>query len=286
MAPLLTRGRVSAALLASLALTLLVALLVTLLVTLGLSFAAAGAGQPAPLAERLKEHPALRALPPRLAWAWERPEDLRWLPADAGVAWLHSRILLQGEQALVMPRAQPMQVRPETVLVPVVHVDASVRQPPALTAPQRQRIVAQLLRAAAQAPSRVVQLDFEVRLSQSAFLADVVRAARQALPADVALSITALASWCASDTWLQGLPADEIVPMAFRMSRDSAVLRSRLQAQDGRFTAEGCGRAIGSATDEPLAGLRAPRHYVFSPRPWTPAAWAAHPFDTAPVAAD
>ncbi|HEY0060755.1 MAG TPA: hypothetical protein VGC21_01465, partial [Telluria sp.] len=27
---------------------------------------------------------ALAALPPTMLWAWERPEDLRWLPPDVG----------------------------------------------------------------------------------------------------------------------------------------------------------------------------------------------------------
>lgn len=215
-------------------------------------------------------HAALQALPGRMAWAWERPEDLRWLPADAGVAYVATSVGLQGDAVLLRPRANPLQVPRSAALVPVVHVDASTRQPPALSPAQRDAIVQQLLRAAQVSPTRVVQLDFEARLSQRAFLADVVRAARRALPADVALSMTALASWCAGDRWMQALPADEIVPMAFRMSRDSSTLRRQL-AEHGRFRA--CPQAIGSATDEPLPAVGPLRHYVFSPRPWTASAW-------------
>lgn len=76
---------------------------------------------------------------------------------------------------------------------------------------------------------------------------------------------------------MHGLPADEVVPMAFRMSRDSAVLRSLL-SQQGSFSRPQCDRAIGTATDEPLPGLRATRRYAFSPKPWTLAAWQGHPF--------
>ena len=67
---------------------------------------------------------------------------------------------------------------------------------------------------------RVVQLGFEVRQLQRAFSSAVVQDVRRQLPADTALSITALASWCAGDYWLHDLPADEIVPMARRMGRD------------------------------------------------------------------
>ena len=237
----------------------------------GLVLLLAGTGSVA--APAAPPHPALQALPSTLLWAWERPEDLRWLPADVGVAYVSTRIALSGDQAAVHPRANPLRLAPGTARVPVVHVDASTRQPPQLTAGQQATIVDQLLQAAQHAPQQVVQLDFEVRLSQRAFLADLVRAARRALPPQVALSVTALASWCAGDAWLAGLPADEIVPMAFRMSRDSAVLRRQLNAQ-GRFNGPGCGRAVGTATDEPLPGWQRPagvREYVFSPRPWTAA---------------
>jgi hypothetical protein len=231
-------------------------------------------------------HAALRQLPPRMAWAWERPEDLRWLPPDTGVAYLATSIWLHGNAVALRPRAQPLWLHEGTVRLPVVHVDASTADPPALDAAQAQAVVQQVLLAAAGSPSRVVQLDFEARLSQRAFLTQVVRQARLALPADTALSMTALASWCAGDAWLDDVPADEVVPMAFRMSRDGPVLRARL-ARDGAFSRKRCRDAIGSATDEPLPGLVAPRHYVFSPRPWTAAAWQAHPFarPARPVAA-
>jgi len=35
------------------------------------------------------------------------------------------------------------------------------------------------------------------------------------------LSITALASWCAGDPWITGLPIDEAVPMLFRLGPDT-----------------------------------------------------------------
>mgnify|MGYP006992424461 CR=1 FL=1 len=218
---------------------------------------------------------ALTALPWRMAWAWERPEDLRWLPPDAGVAYVAVSLWLEDGETRVGPRRQPLRVRPDTPLVPVVHVDASASRPPRLLPAQRQALVDALVSAAAVAPRRVVQLDFEARASQRAFLADVVREARRLLPPDVALSITALGSWCAGDAWLDPLPADEVVPMAFRMAHDSAPLRALL-ARRGHFPRPECARAIGSATDEPLAGLSAARHYVFSPRAWTAAAWQRH----------
>jgi hypothetical protein len=219
-------------------------------------------------------HPALARLPAQMLWAWQRPEDLRDLPADIGVAYVATAIIIEGETATVQARQQPLLIAQPTARVPVVHVDVSWRNPPALNAVQSDA-----------SNTQVVQLDFEVRRSQRQFLSAVVLAARQQLPADVALSMTALASWCAGDNWLAGVAADEIVPMAFRMAAGDTEIRALL-VKHGRFRPPHCQQAIGTATDEPLQNLppASPlvtnnaqsknfRHYHFSPKPWTLSQW-------------
>lgn len=215
---------------------------------------------------------ALEALPPTMLWAWERPEDLRWLPREAGVAYVAATLELEAGQVRLRRRGYPLLVRPDTVVVPVIHVDASWRRPPVLGAVQHAAIVDQVLAAARRSSSRVVQLDFEVRLSQRAFLLAVVSDIRRRLPADVALSATALASWCAGDYWIGALEADEVVPMAFRMARDDGPIRTLLAAQGG-FVRPRCRTALGMATDEPGIDARARRRYFFSPRSWDQDTW-------------
>ncbi len=230
-------------------------------------------------------HPALASLPAHMLWAWQRPEDLRDLPADIGVAYVASSITIEGETATVQARQHPLLMAPSTARVPVVHVDVSWRNPPALNAVQSEVIIKALREAVALSNTQVVQLDFEVRRSQRQFLSDVVIAARRQLPANVALSMTALASWCAGDNWLAGTAADEVVPMAFRMAAGDTEIRALL-AKNGRFQPLHCQHAIGTATDEPLQNLppTSPlvtnnaqsknfRHYHFSPKPWMPSQW-------------
>lgn len=212
------------------------------------------------------------ALPPTMVWAWERAEDLRWLPADVGVAYVASTIELESGRVRERPRAYPLLVRDDTPTVPVVHVDASWRRPPVLDAAQRNAIVNAVRKAAAHSASHAVQLDFEVRRSQRPFLLDVVAAIRGALPDDISLSVTALASWCAGDYWIGELAADEIVPMAFRMSQDDARIRSLL-AEHGGFPRNRCRAAIGIAADEPVTASGTRRRYLFSPVSWTPQQW-------------
>lgn len=248
-------------------------LLILLLLCIGCS--ALRADVPLDVVQR---HPALAQLPARMLWAWERPEDMRWLPADIGIAYVASSILLRGEEAVVRPRTSPLLLADGTAMVPVLHVDASWRTPPALNQQQSARIVQELLRVAKRGNRNVVQLDFEVRRSQRPFLARTMAEIRRQLDPRIALSVTALASWCLDDAWLPAGVADEVVPMAFRMGPGQNDLRARLHRQG--FTQKNCRDAAGYASDEPPMRSVAARAYYFSPRPWTAASWQAMQSDT------
>lgn len=217
-------------------------------------------------------HPALASLPADMLWAWERSEDLRWLPDGIGVAYVASSIKLDQAMITITPRANPLKLKPATKVVPVVHVDAAWGLHPVLNTAQKEAVVAQVLKSAQ--GYRVVQLDFEVLRSQRAFLQQVVQEIRTKLPADTALSMTALASWCSGDYWLQEIAADEIVPMAFRMGPEQQIIRQQL-ARDQHFPHAKCNLALGYASDEVLIKTQAQRRYYFSPQAWTPARWQA-----------
>ena len=68
------------------------------------------------------------------------------------------------------------------------------------------------------------------------------------------------------------MPADEIVPMAFRMARDDGAIRHILMNHGG-FTRPRCQDAVGIATDEPLEVRAQTRRYFFSPTAWDADAW-------------
>ncbi len=221
-----------------------------------------------------KLHPALYKLPKQIVWAWQRPEDLRFLPANIGVAYVASSITLENSHVFTQARQHALLVNPSASIIPVVHVDSSWRDTPSLSDIQAQAIVDELTHVAAFSNANVVQLDFEVRRSQQAFLAKVVSAARQQLPKATALSVTVLASWCAGDYWIGALNADEIVPMVFRMAAGDVAIRQQLASQ-GHFKHANCQAAIGTAIDEPAIALdtHSLRHYYFSPKPWTAQLW-------------
>jgi hypothetical protein len=207
---------------------------------------------------------------PLILWAWERPEDLRFAGVEAEVAVQTGFVELAGDGLQTRGRSFPLKsaVPPSTALV---HVQIDHQRPLEWTPLLRARTSAAILHYAAAFPTRRVQLDFEVRASERAVLLDVLADLRRGLPSGTLLSMTALASWCDTEGWLERAPVDEIVPMLFRMTAGGEALRKRLAA-GGDFRNPRCRAALGVATDSPID--RAPpgrRVYLFNPRSWTAA---------------
>jgi hypothetical protein len=209
-------------------------------------------------------------IPPTVLWAWERPEDLRFVDSrETGVAFLSRTVYLRGEETVVRPRLQPLEVRPQTFLVAVVRIETDRRDRPALSPAQIEKTVAAANEAANAKGVRALQIDFDAVVSERDFYRSLLSALREKLPERTPLSITALASWCLGDNWLAGLDVDEAVPMLFRMGVDERRVREFLDA-GGEFREPRCQGSAGLSTDEKLHLARRPaRRYVFSPRAWT-----------------
>ena len=231
----------------------------------------------AALALALAPARALADPPPALVlWAWERPEDLRFAPADVGVAYLRATVDVRPGAVRVAPRRQSLRVREGAYVMAVVRVEARPRGV-AITPAARDRIVGAVVEAARAPGVRGVQVDFDAGASQREVYRDVLAGVRRALGADVWLSITALASWCESDAWLDAaaLPVDEVVPMVFTMGVGGAEVLRALRGR-GAFRAVACRGSVGWAAGEPTVPLRGiTRRYVFNARPWGAAALRA-----------
>jgi hypothetical protein len=205
--------------------------------------------------------------PLTMLWAWETPEDLTTLdPSKAGVAFL-SRELLLGASMQVRPRQQPLHLPPNTWRMAVVRIETAPD-----FAPNADSIaaVAHAIAAVAQQPNvRAVQVDFDATASQRAFYAAVLTQLRPQLPPNMPLSITALVSWCGSDSWLHRLPIDEAVPMFFRMGGPAAIRATR--PKDTPSVREPlCLTSVGISTDEVWPAIHnLQRVYVFHPGSWT-----------------
>lgn len=170
-----------------------------------------------PLQSRVTTMPRSRmdALPRTTVWAWERREDLRTLnPRTTAVAYLVATLTQDGPILRHQRQRNALFIPPDTVRIAVVRVET---HQPVLTQQTAQKLAAQLASIATASQAAAFQIDFDAMLSERAWYREVLQQTRKQMPAAMPLSITALASWCADDRWMQGLPIDEAVPMLFRM---------------------------------------------------------------------
>lgn len=209
-------------------------------------------------------------LPRIVFWAWERPEDFRGVSGDdAAIAYLARTIHIGEGVVKTEPRRNPLRLDESQSRIAVVRIE-SAGKATELSARETARLAAEILEALDNRTVRALQIDFDARVSERDFYARLLRNLREQLPPRIALTMTALASWCYYETWLDDLPVAEATPMFFRMGRDAD--RVRLDLQAGRpLRSEKCRLSLGLSTDEPLKDLPAVRRvYLFSPAAWTP----------------
>lgn len=206
----------------------------------------------------------LPGFPHVFLWAWERPENLEFLdPHTTGVAFLARTVCLGGGAVSVRPRLNPLRYPPGTTLMAVVRVE-----PRDSTLPPVEAASAAIAGAAAIPGVRALQVDFDATLSQRLFYRNLLADLRTRVPQSTPLSMTALTSWCESDTWIAALPVAEAVPMLFRMGPGEHPART--------FRPPLCRSSAGVSLDEPLREPpSAARLYIFNPRPWTAATYRA-----------
>ena len=214
----------------------------------------------------------MRHLPRLTVWAWERREDLRSLdPATTAVAWLDRTVVLNAEGLTVEPRRQPLLLPASTALtrIPVVRIET--RNSPELSEASAQAAAEAILQALGP-HSATLQIDFDARRSERDWYRDVLTRVRRTLPADIPLSITALASWCSYDNaWLHTLPIDEAVPMLFRMEPDRrrAAALGQLSSPELTLREPLCSTSAGISTHEPWPPqLGGKRIYLFPDAGW------------------
>jgi uncharacterized lipoprotein len=210
-----------------------------------------------------------------ILWAWERPEDLKSIDAKRfAVAFLAQTLVLKGDDVVFDPRHQPLDVSPETKLIAVTRIESQKQtgQRATLSESQKQKLISLVLRTRELRNVSAIQIDFDAAFSEREFYRGLLRDLRAQLPDNVAVSITALASFCAGDRWLDDLPVDEAVPMIFRMGADDRTIKTLLVSGED-FREPLCQRSYGISVDEPLAITFKPdrRIYVFNNRSWTPA---------------
>ena len=217
----------------------------------------------------------LTGFPLIILWAWERPEDLRFLDTDKfAVAFLAQTLILKDQAVYLKARRQVLKVSPKTKLIAVTRIETIKNNAltPGLSKAQSDEIVRLVLNTLKLKNVSAIQIDFDAKVSERNFYRVLLNELRNQLPQHIPLSMTALASFCMGDPWIKDLPVIEAIPMSFRMGADEKQVKKFL-ADGNDFSVSLCQKSIGIATDEPL-GInfdKSRRLYVFNGRPksWT-----------------
>jgi hypothetical protein len=213
-----------------------------------------------------------RTMPKKFLWAWERPEDLRFIDVkEIGVAFLAQTLFLEGEDVVFKPRRQPLEIAPETYLIAVTRIETSKigGKRPSFSPEQLEKIVKLVINTLERPNVKAVQIDFDAVGSERKFYGEFIKKLKNRMPNYMPLTITALASWCVGDAWFNDFPIDEAVPMAFQMGADTDKIRSFL-AGGNDWREPLCRGSYGLSVDEPLNASFKPdrRFYYFKSRGW------------------
>jgi hypothetical protein len=218
--------------------------------------------------------PRTQNLPKLMLWAWDRPVELLDLDSAIGVAFLAQTIDLRKQGLDVRPRRHPLLVSSHTPLMAVTRIEAPAGAPPATDAGAVEAVAALVVKTSSLPRVAGLQIDFDATASQRGFYRALIARVRVLADPATPLSMTALASWCSGDPWLDAAAVDEVVPMLFRMG-GAAQAFGGIAASDDQARPE-CRRALGTSLDEPMAIKTGGRRiYVFNPEPWTPETVAA-----------
>ncbi len=212
-------------------------------------------------------------MPPKILWAWERAEDLRFLdPNEFGVAFLAQTLILQKDEVVFRPRRQPLELPPSTYVIAVTRIETVKENSkrPTFSEEQKKKIV-NLVKKTLELPDvKAIQIDFDVVVSERAFYRGLINDLKIELPAATSLTMTSLASWCVGDNWFNDFPVDEAVPMAFEMGTDDKSIRDFL-AKENDWREPLCRGSYGVSIDDPLLNIKLKperRIYYFKSSSW------------------
>lgn len=211
-------------------------------------------------------------MPSKILWAWERPEDLRFLDTrEFAVAFLAQTIFLEKDNVTPKQRRQPLEVSPGTYMIAVTRIETNkdgTKRP--TFSPEMVNKAATLIKSTLDLPDvKAVQIDFDAVVSERSFYRSLVIELKKQFPPETPLTMTSLASWCTGDAWFNDFPVDEAVPMAFQMGADEEKIKTYLR--NGNDWSEPlCRGSYGISVDDPLNVELKPnrRIYYFKNSSW------------------
>lgn len=212
-------------------------------------------------------------MPNIILWAWERPEDLRFIDGKKiGVAFLAQTLVLQNDEIIYKPRRQPLELNDDVYIIAVTRIETIKQSGKRVTFSENQQTkIINLIKQTLERPNvRAVQIDFDAVASERENYRQLMNKLKKSLPENVPLTMTSLASWCVGDAWFNDFPVDEAVPMAFDMGADDEKIKSFL-ANGNDWNEPLCRGSYGISLDDNLnVKLKENRRiYYFKSNSWT-----------------
>ena len=217
----------------------------------------------------------LNRLPRFVLWAWERPEDLSFLEDKSiGVAYYAGGIVYSNYGMELIPRLNTIIIKPETKKIAVIRID-NKGSGSSLKSDYLKMSANFITNLCKDSNLTACQIDFEVRSSEKDFYKKLISEVRNKLTYRVPLTITALASWCDKNSWLNSL-AIMATPMFYRLGLEDHEIKTGLVGKTF-MQARACQKSIGVSTDEKLPDSKYFKNksiFIFNPNSWTSASLA------------
>lgn len=162
--------------------------------------------------------------PSLVLWTWDRREDLSFIHPDrTKVAALRATLKVSSQgQYWLESRHSPYSVPAHTQQIAVFRLEISTKA--SVDADTLFKMTHDI--KSLSASTSEIQLDFDATQSQRPFYHHLIQALREL--GFKKISITALASWCAHERWLDTLNIDYAVPMVYNLGVDSIKLKNIL----------------------------------------------------------
>lgn len=212
-----------------------------------------------------------------ILWAWHGAHDLRFLGKRSteqrrvSVAYLARRLVVGESGTEAQLRSSPLELAQQTQRTAVVRIELA--QQLSMDALRRALpdLLAHLEIAAGEPSVSALQVDFDAPARLRPAYRELLREARSVLKVGQRLEMTALASWCMDDAWIDDGIVDAVVPMIFEMGPTGPAIRRRLHGMQA-FPVTSCRGSLGVSTTDVIPPLGSARRvFVFAPGPWTEA---------------
>ncbi len=147
-------------------------------------------------------------------WSWQRADDLSFVDKGVVVAPLVASIFVDKNGVSVQPRTNVLKLAKKTQIIPVIRLEI----PPHIHVNDVHidTIVHRINSFIVSCKSDAIQIDFDAAKSQRLLYEKLLTKLHVSLP-NIKISITALASWCVGDTWIDKLPITHAVPMLYNL---------------------------------------------------------------------